>query len=107
MVQVLGVRRLRMSFLRQLKPGESQRWAGIFFIIGVFFGLGFLSIKYAKHFWDSASRLSLTAATAAVVFMLFFGALSWGKHVPEKVSWWLGGIVWALLFLLALTGHIE
>ena len=35
-----------------------------------------------------------------------FGSFYWGKLVPEKLSWILGGIVWGVVLVLALTGRL-
>lgn len=93
--------------LRKPSPREQQYGAGAMFLIGAYFGLMFLSMKYAKHFWDTAGAFELTIAVAVILFGFFFGVQFWGKHVPAKVSWILAAIIWILLFSLALTGHIT
>lgn len=44
------------------------------------------------------------ATIAGIVLM--FGSFYWGKLVPEKLSWILGGIVWGVVLVLALTGRL-
>jgi hypothetical protein len=93
--------------LRKPTPAEERFWAGVFFIIPVYFGVMALSIRYEKHFWDTAGALSLTLAAAVVISVLFFGAKFWGGHVPAKVSWVLATVAWPVILFIALTGRLA
>ena len=92
---------------RNATPEEWRYWAGIAAIMPLYFGATILSIKYEKHFWDTAGEFSLIVVTAVVVCILFFGSTLWGRYVPAKVSWILAAIGWPALFFLALTGRLQ
>jgi hypothetical protein len=102
----LLVRILHGERLRKPTPEEERVWASLFLLMAIYFGLLALSIRYARHFLDTASAFTLTVIAAVVVCVLWFVPRIWGRHVPAKVSWILGAIAWPLLFLLALTGHL-
>src|SRR3954464_15529202 len=92
---------------RLSQRGEERRWdAGFFFLLAVYFGLGALFIRYAKHFLDTAGPFALIVVGTVVGSVLVFGSRLWGRHVPAKVSWTLAAIAWPVLFLLALTGRL-
>jgi CHASE2 domain-containing sensor protein len=106
LVFILLFRILQGDRLRRPTPEEEREWAGLFLLIGIGFGLTILTFRYARHFCDTASAFTLTVIAAVVVSVLVFVPKIWGRHVPAKVSWILAAIVWPLLFLLALTGHL-
>jgi drug/metabolite transporter (DMT)-like permease len=93
--------------LRKPTPEEERRWAGLFCLIGIYFGVAFISIRYARHFWDTAGEFSLVAVAAVVVVILTFVPRFWGRYVPAVVSWIFGAVLWVSLFVLALTGHLA
>ena len=93
--------------MRKPTPEEEQRWAGVFFLVAVYFGLAALCIRYASHFWDTAGTFALIVVAAVVVFVFYLGMSLWGRHVPAKVSWVLAAVAWPVLFVLALTGHLS
>jgi len=103
---LLAFRILQGERLEKPTPEQERRWAVFFVLIAVYFGLGALSIRCARHFWDTAGAFTLTVVAAIVVSILVFVPRLWGRHVPAKVSWVLGAIAWTVLFLLALTGRL-
>jgi drug/metabolite transporter (DMT)-like permease len=92
--------------MRKPTPEEERRWAGLFCLIGIYFGVAFISIRYTRHFWDTAGEFSLVAVAAVVVVILTFVTRLWGRYVPAVVSWIIGAFLWVSLFVLALTGHL-
>jgi hypothetical protein len=88
------------------KPSPEEQ-AGLFPLFAIYFGVGALTISYARHFLDSLSVLTLTVAAAIAGSVLVFVVPKiWGDHVPAKVSWVIGAIAWSVLFLLAVTGRL-
>lgn len=103
---LLFVRFLNGERLRKPTPEEERLWVGQLFLFAVYFGLAFVSFRYARHFWDTAGQYTLTAVFAIIAPVMFFAPKIWGRYVPAKVSWVLSAVAWPLLFLLALTGHL-
>ena len=97
---IILFRILQGDRLRKPTPEEEQFWAGVFFLLAVYFGLGALSMRYAKNFWDTAGIPALTIAAAVIISAFVFGTRFWGRHVPAKASWVLAAIAWPVLFLL-------
>ena len=104
---IIVFRILQGDRLRKPTPQEERFWAGFFFLIPLYFGGAALSMKYAKHFWDTAGEFQLLVAFIIAVSVLFSGTRSWGKHVPAKISWTLGAIEWPVILFLALTGRLA
>jgi hypothetical protein len=103
---IILFRILQGDRLRKPTPEEERFWAGYFFIIPLYFGAAVLSMRYARHFWDTAGEFQLVVAAAAVISVLFFGTRFWGRHVSAKISWTLGAIEWPVILFLALTGRL-
>src|ERR1035438_6091858 len=55
---IILFRILQGDRLRKPTPEEEQRWAGVFFLVAVYFGLAALCIRYASHFWDTAGTFA-------------------------------------------------
>ena len=104
---ILLFRILQGERMRKPTPEEERRWAGLFCLIGIYFAVAAISIRYARHFWDTAGEFSLVAAATVVVVVLMFAPRFWGRYVPAEVSWVFGIILWVLLFVLALSGNLA
>jgi hypothetical protein len=103
---ILLLRILQGERLRKPTPEQERRWAGLFFLMAMYFGLVALSIRYGEHYWDTASAFTLTVVAAVIVSVGWFLIGIWGRYVAAKVSWVLGAVAWLLLFFLALTGRL-
>jgi hypothetical protein len=103
---IILFRILQGDRLRKPTPEEERRWAGLFCLVGIYFGVVFISIRYARHFWDTAGEFSLIAVATVIIAILMFVPRLWGRYVPAIVSWIFGSFLWILLFVLALTGHL-
>ena len=102
--RILGGERLRKA-----SPREAQLFSAVFALTGLYFGLIFALMRYRKHlfdFMDADGPLALTVIWTLVIAALSFLGWFWGMHVPAKVSYTLAAILWPLLFILALTGHV-
>ena len=104
---IILFRILQGDRLRKPTPEEERRWAGLFVLVGVYFSVAAISIRYARHFWDTAGEFSLVAVATIVVVILMFVPRLWGRYVPAVVSWIVGAVLWVSLFALALTGHLA
>ena len=102
----LLVRFLRGERLEKPTPEEERQWASLFLLVAICFGAGALFIRYASHYWDTASAFTLSVATFVVICVLGLVPMFVGRHVPAKFSLILGAIAWVLLFSLAVTGHL-
>jgi hypothetical protein len=100
------IRILRGERLRKATPAESQQLSGLLAVIAIYFALALAFIKYEKQFVSSASPQAIWGFDTIVISVAFFISFFWGKYVPAKVSYTLAAILWPLLFILALTGHI-
>ena len=88
---------------RKATPGERQYYSAFFLFIplwGAFFV--WFSIKFMSRVGSFSEWVLATGAGAILVF----GSFYWGKLVPEKLSWIIGGIIWAVVLFLALTGRL-
>jgi hypothetical protein len=92
--------------LRKPTPEEEREWASLFLLVAIYFALGALSIRYARHFLDTVNALTLTVLAAVVVCAMWFLPRFLGRHVPAKVSYVLAAIAWSVLFFLAVTGRL-
>ena len=100
------IRILRGERLRKATPAESQQFSGLLAVIAIYFVLALAFLKYERQFVNSASPQAIWAFDTIVISIGFFVSFFWGKHVPAKISYTLAAILWPLLFILALTGHI-
>ena len=55
---------------------------------------------------DRGTYWSIVLYTAATVTVVWTAFRVWAHFIPAKVSWILGGIEWATLFYLALSGRL-
>lgn len=95
--------------LRKATPREAQCFSGVFALIAIYFAAIFLLMKFDGKifaFMDSDGPLALTLIWTIVISVLAFVSWFWGRHVPAKVSYVVAAILWPILFILALTGHI-
>jgi hypothetical protein len=93
--------------MRMPSPQDERRWAALFFLVGLYMGLVFISIKYARHFWATAGSVALTVAVGVVVIGITALTRILARYMPTRVSYALAATVWALLFLLAFTGLLR
>ena len=100
------VRILRGERLRKATPAESQQFSGLLAVLAIYFAVALGFIKYEKRFVDSATPQALWIFDTITISIGFFISFFWGKHVPAKISYLVAAILWPLLFILALTGHI-
>src|SRR5262249_30987938 len=92
--------------LRKAIPEESQHFSGLLAVIAVYFAVALAFLKYERHFVNTASPGALCVFDTIVITVRLFPSGMWPRHVPAKVSYTLAAILWPLLFILALTGHI-
>lgn len=87
---LLLVRILNGERLRKQTPEEEREWAGFFLLIAIYFALAAISMRYVKHFWNSAGAFELTTTAAISVCIMWFIPRIWGRHVPAKLpGYWL------------------
>ncbi|PYK00606.1 MAG: hypothetical protein DME23_06705 [Verrucomicrobia bacterium] len=84
---------------------EERRFFSAYFLFVPLWGAFF--VWFGITFMDTARAVSLWMCVTTFGVVLFFGSHYWGKFVPEKVSWILGGIIWAVVVCLALTGVLT
>ncbi|HEY1717236.1 MAG TPA: hypothetical protein VGH42_02955 [Verrucomicrobiae bacterium] len=98
-------RLLRGERFRKTTRGERQFYAAYFLFIPLW---GAFFVWFGMKFMNHAGGFFLNWVFATVAFViLVFGSFYWGKKVPEKLTWILGGIVWAITLFLALTGRLS
>ena len=102
----LLLRLLSGERLRKATPEESQQLSGLLAVLAIYFALALAFIKYEKRFVNSASPEAIWVFDTIVISVGFFVSFFWGKHVPAKISYTIAAVLWPLLFILALTGHI-
>ena len=105
----LLIRILSGERLRKPTPRESQCFSGVFALIAVYFALLFVFMNFDTDIFDfmnSDGPFGLVAVWTTVISVLCLIGWFWGKYVPSKVSYALAAVLWPILFLLALTGHI-
>jgi len=96
-------RLLRGERFRKATPGERQFDSAYFLFIPIW---GAFFVWFIIKFMSRAGGISFWILATVAGVVLVFGSFYWGKLVPEKVTWILGGIVWAITLFLALTGRI-
>lgn len=100
------IRILRGERLRKATPAESQQFSGLLAVLAIYFAVALAFIRYERRFINSASPEAIWVFDTIVISIGFFISFFWGKHVPAKVSYTIAAILWPVLFILALTGHI-
>lgn len=96
--------------LRKPTPRESQCFSAVFALIAVYFSTLFVLVKFDGQVFDfmnSDGPLVLFLIWMIVISVMCLAGWFWGRHVPAKVSYTLAAILWPILFVLALTGHIS
>ena len=88
--------------LRKATPNEYRFYSAFFMFAPVFL---ILSTKFGKLILDNAAPIRIWIFFTSACSVFFFGILLWSKHVPAKISWTLGGVVWAITIFLALTNR--
>jgi Na+/melibiose symporter-like transporter len=89
---------------RKATAAERSFYSAYFLFIPIW---GAFFVWFATKFMSRANSFSLWVFVTVAGIILIFGSFNWGRFVPEKVTWILGGIVWAITLFLALTGRIT
>lgn len=63
-------------------------------------------LKFGRPLLDHHSEAVLWVVVTAGGALFFCTILYWSKHVSAKISWTLGGIVWAVTVFLALNNRL-
>ena len=100
------IRILRGERLRKATPAESQQFSGLLAVLAIYFALALAFIKDEKRFVNSASPEAIWVFDTIVISIGFFISFFWGHYVPAKISYAIAAVIWPVLFILALTGHI-
>ena|ERR1039457_5980359 len=88
---------------RKATRGEQRFYSAYFLFIPLW---GAFFVWFGIKFMDRSGGFLLWMWMTIAAAILFFSSFYWGKLVPEKVSWIFGGIIWAVVLFLALTGRI-
>jgi hypothetical protein len=83
---------------RKATPSEYRFYSAFFMFMPVFLILG---AELGKPIFDSAKPIGIWIFFTSVWSVFFFGLLFWSKRVPAKISWTLGGVIWAITIYLA------
>ena len=99
----VGVAWLFGDHLRKSTPKE-LRWASAFFAFMPIWGA--VCVYFGRSYLERAGALSLwfwgVGATLGFAIWIWI----WTRFVSAKVSWWFGGIVWAITLWLAFTNKL-
>ena len=88
---------------RKATPGEYRFYSAFFMYAPVCL---FLGAKLGNSILDNAKPIGIWIFLTSIWVVFYFGILLWSKRVPAKISWTLGGVIWAITIYLAATNKI-
>jgi hypothetical protein len=103
MLWIWFLRLLSGERFRKATPAEQRFFSAYFLFIPIFGGL---FVKVGIAFMKTTGFVSNWLFATALGVVLIFGSYYWGKFMPAKISWILGGIIWAIVIGLALSGRL-
>ena len=88
---------------RKATPAE-LRWYSAFF---AFMPIGGTLFVYLGHsYLDQAGAVGIWFYAMGCILVALLWLALWTRFVSANISWWIGGIVWAITLWLALTGRL-
>jgi hypothetical protein len=89
---------------RKATAGERKFSSAYFLFIPIW--MTFL-VWFGMKFMSRANGFSEWVLMTVAGSILLFGSFYWGRIVPERLTWILGVMVWAIALFLALTGRLT
>ena len=97
------IRFFRGERLRKATPGEHRYYSAYFLMLPV--GAAVL-MSFKKPLFDQANPITIWVVMIIFGVSLASTTFLWGRFVPARISWKIGGILWLAALILALSGRL-